>query len=75
MKRCLPWFIGFAALLAIPLTFSLVLRVAEAAAARPRGPNMLLMATRTLRATTTRSLARTSGRQARQTSTHLRRPR
>jgi putative ABC transport system permease protein len=49
--------LGFAALLAIPLTFTLVLRVADALATRPHGPNMLLMATRTLRATTARSLA------------------
>lgn len=49
--------LAFAALLAIPATFSLVLRLAEAVAAHPHGPKMLLMATRTLRATTTRSLA------------------
>lgn len=49
--------LAFAALLAIPLTFTAVLKLAEAVASRPRGPNTLLMATRTLRATTTRSLA------------------
>jgi putative ABC transport system permease protein len=49
--------LAFAALLAIPFTFGLVVRLAEAVAARRHGPNMLLMATRTLRATTTRSLA------------------
>ncbi len=49
--------LAFAALLAIPFTFSLVVRVAEALAGHAHGPTMLLMATRTLRATTTRSLA------------------
>ena len=49
--------LAFAALLAIPLTFTIVVRLAESVAARPHGPNMLLMATRTLRATTARSLA------------------
>jgi putative ABC transport system permease protein len=49
--------LAFAALLAIPLTFTAVVRLAEALAATPRGPDMLLVATRTLRATTARSLA------------------
>jgi len=48
--------LAFAALLAIPLIFTIVVRVAEATA-RALGLNMLLMATRTLRATTARSLA------------------
>ncbi len=49
--------LAFAALLAVPLAFTAVLRLAEAVAALPRGPTTLLMATRTLRAITTRSLA------------------
>lgn len=49
--------LAFAALLAIPLVFTAVVALAEAAATLPRGPTTLLMATRTLRATTTRSLA------------------
>jgi putative ABC transport system permease protein len=49
--------LAFAALLAIPLAFTGVVRLAEAAATLPRGSNTLLMVTRTLRATTTRSLA------------------
>jgi putative ABC transport system permease protein len=49
--------LALAALLAIPLSFSAVLGIAQAAAARTRRLNMLLMATRALRATTVRSLA------------------
>jgi putative ABC transport system permease protein len=49
--------LAFAALLAIPLVFTAVVWLAERIAALPRGPTTLLMATRTLRATTTRSLA------------------
>lgn len=49
--------LALAALLAIPLSFSAVLGVAQAVAAKARRLNMLLMATRALRATTVRSLA------------------
>jgi putative ABC transport system permease protein len=49
--------LAFAALLTIPLAFTGVVRLAEAVATLPRGSNTLLMVTRTLRGTTTRSLA------------------
>jgi putative ABC transport system permease protein len=49
--------LALAAVLAIPLAFTLALRLAELVAARLPGTNMLLVATRTLRATTARSLA------------------
>lgn len=48
---------AFAALLSIPFIFTLVVKLAEALASGPHRLNMLLMATRTLRATTMRSLA------------------
>jgi putative ABC transport system permease protein len=51
--------VGFAlaALLAIPFSFTLVVRATQILAARTRRLNMLLVATRALRATTARSLA------------------
>lgn len=49
--------LALAALLAIPLSFSVVLWVAQVLAAKTRRLNMLLVATRALRATTVRSLA------------------
>jgi putative ABC transport system permease protein len=49
--------LALATLLAIPLSFSAVLGIAQSAAAKTRRLNMLLMATRALRATTVRSLA------------------
>jgi putative ABC transport system permease protein len=49
--------VGLAALLAIPFTFTVVLWVAQLIASRAGRLNMLLMATRALRATTARSLA------------------
>jgi putative ABC transport system permease protein len=49
--------LAVAAVLAIPLTFTMVLALAELVAARLPGTNMLLVASRTLRATTARSLA------------------
>ncbi len=49
--------LALAALLAIPFGFTTVVRLAQLAAARARRWNMLLMATRTLRATTASSLA------------------
>jgi len=49
--------VAFAALLAIPLAFTAVVSVARLLSERARVLNMLLVATRALRATTTRSLA------------------
>ncbi len=49
--------LALATLLVIPLFFRLLLGLAEKVAVRVRGLNMLLMALRTLRATTLRSLA------------------
>lgn len=49
--------LAFAAVAGIPTGFAVVLRLAEAASRLGRGSNMLLIATRTLRATTLRSLA------------------
>jgi putative ABC transport system permease protein len=49
--------LAFAALLAIPLGFTIVVWVAERIAAQTRRLNMLLVATRALRATTVRALA------------------
>lgn len=49
--------LAFAALLAIPLAFAGIMKLAETVAELPRGTTTLLMATRTLRATTTTSLA------------------
>jgi putative ABC transport system permease protein len=49
--------VGLATLLAIPLSFTVVVWVAQLIASRARGLNMLLMASRALRATTARSLA------------------
>lgn len=49
--------IAVAALLAIPFSFTLVVRAAQSIARRTHRLNMLLMATRALRATTARSLA------------------
>ena len=49
--------VAFAAVLAIPLAFTGMLRAVEAIATRAPDSNMLLVATRTLRSTTARSLA------------------
>ncbi len=49
--------LAFAGVLAIPAGFAVVLRIAESLSGWVRGSNMLLVATRTLRATTARSLA------------------
>jgi putative ABC transport system permease protein len=49
--------LALAALLAIPFSFTLVVRVTQMVAARTRRLNMLLVTTRALRATTVRSLA------------------
>jgi putative ABC transport system permease protein len=49
--------LALAALLAIPFSFTLVVRATQMVAARTRRLNMLLVATRALRATTARSLA------------------
>jgi putative ABC transport system permease protein len=49
--------VGLAALLAIPLSFTVVVWVAQLIASRASRLNMLLMASRALRATTARSLA------------------
>ncbi|HXD53140.1 MAG TPA: FtsX-like permease family protein [Solirubrobacteraceae bacterium] len=49
--------LAFAAVLTIPLAFTAVLKVVEAIATKVPDSNMLLVATRTLRSTTARSLA------------------
>jgi putative ABC transport system permease protein len=49
--------VALALVLAIPLSFTLVVAAAQLVAGRARGLNMLVMATRALRATTARSLA------------------
>jgi putative ABC transport system permease protein len=49
--------VGLGALLAIPLSFTVVLWIAQLIASRASRLNMLLVATRALRATTARSLA------------------
>jgi putative ABC transport system permease protein len=49
--------LALAALLAIPFSFTVVVWIAQLISARASGLNMLLMATRALRATTARSLA------------------
>jgi putative ABC transport system permease protein len=48
--------LGFAAVLAIPMTFTWTLKAVEALTSRMPHSNMLLVATRTLRGTTARSL-------------------
>jgi putative ABC transport system permease protein len=50
-------FVALALVLAIPLSFTVVVSIAQLLAARARSLNMLLIATRALRATTARSLA------------------
>jgi len=49
--------LALSAVLAIPFSFTVVVRIAQLVAARASSLNMLLMATRALRATTVRSLA------------------